>query len=183
MRGRSRLGVLPGDPGHLDHRQRRAVGEHDGHLQQGADVAADVRLGVVDVGLGAVAALQQERLAPGDGGQLVGQLVDLAGHGDRRDGLQHRANRQHLLGVRPFRLLRGRPGQRVVQPSPQLGRQRGQARQDVRRDVDRPVHAGQPSRPSLRGRPPSQSAVLCAPESSSRNHSGRSARMSRAERP
>ena len=97
-RRRSRLGVLPGDPGHLDHRQRRAVGQHDRHLQQGADVAADVRLGVVDVGLGAVAALQQERLAAGDGGQLVGQLVDLAGHGHRRHGLQHRADRQHLLG-------------------------------------------------------------------------------------
>ena len=48
QRGRAGLGVLAGDPGDLDHRHRRAVGQHDGHLQQGADVAPDVRFGVVD---------------------------------------------------------------------------------------------------------------------------------------
>ena len=153
QRGRARLGVLAGDPGHLDHRHRRAVGEHHGHLQQGADVAPDVRLGVVDVGLGAVAALQQERLAAGHRGQLVGQLVDLAGHRHRRHRLQHRPDGQHLLGVRPLRLLRGRAGERVVQPRPQLGRQRRQARQNVRRDVDRPVHVEQPRRKSSRAQP------------------------------
>ena len=144
-RGRARLGVLAGDPGDLHHRHRRAVGEHHRHLQQGADVAPDVRFGVVDVGLGAVAALQQERLAAGNGGQLVGQLVDLAGHGHRRDGLQHRADREHLLRVRPDRLLRRGPGQGVVQPVAQVRRERRQGRQNVRRNVDGPVHADQPS--------------------------------------
>ena len=66
---RPRLGVLAGDAGHLDHRHAGAVGEHHRHLQQGADVGPDVRLGVVDERLGAVAALQQERLAAGDVGQ------------------------------------------------------------------------------------------------------------------
>ncbi len=37
-RRRARLRVLPGDPRHLDHRQARAVGQHDRHLQQRARV-------------------------------------------------------------------------------------------------------------------------------------------------
>ena len=68
--GRARLGVLPRDPGHLDHGQARAVGQHDGHLQQGADVALDVRLGVVGECLGAITALEQEGAALGDVGEL-----------------------------------------------------------------------------------------------------------------
>ncbi len=67
--GRPRLGVLAGDAGDLDHRHAGAVGEHDRHLQQRADVGADVRFGVVDERLGAVTALQQEGLAEGDIGQ------------------------------------------------------------------------------------------------------------------
>ena len=75
--GAARLGVLAGDPPDLDHRQRRAVGQHDGHLQQRADLAADLLAGVRGEGLGAVAALQQERLAARDGGQPLAQRVAL----------------------------------------------------------------------------------------------------------
>ena len=113
--GRPRLGVLPGDAGHLDHRHAGAVGQHHRHLQQGADVAPDVRFGVVDERLRAVAALQQERLAAGDLGQQALEPLDLRRHRDRRHALQHRAHRLGLVGG-PARLLRGRLGQRGVQP-------------------------------------------------------------------
>ena len=109
------LAYWPAMRRHLDHRHAGAVGQHDRHLQQRADVAADVRFGVVGERLGAVAALQQERLAAGDLGQLGLQPVDLGRHGDRRHALQHRAHRLGLVGV-PARLLRGRLGQRGVQP-------------------------------------------------------------------
>ena len=75
--GAARLGVLPGEPADLHHRHARAVGQDDGHLQQGADLAADALGGVGGEGLGAVAALQQERLAARDGGQPLAQDVAL----------------------------------------------------------------------------------------------------------
>jgi hypothetical protein len=102
-----------------------------------------VRLGVVDEGLGAVAALQQERLSPGDRGELVTQLVDLGGHRDRRHALQHGAHHPHRLRVRPFRLLGGRQGQRLVQFGTEPSRQRRQFGQRLQREVDGAVHGCQ----------------------------------------
>jgi hypothetical protein len=137
--GRAGLGVLAGDPGHLDHRKAGAVGEHDGHLQQGPDVGADVRLGVVGERLGAVSALQQERLAAGHRGELAGQLLDLRGHRHRRHALQHRPHRGGLTGV-PARLLGGRLAQRGIQARTQVRRQRRQRRELLDRYVNGPVH-------------------------------------------
>ena len=136
---RPRLGVLPGDPGHLDHGHARAVGQHHRHLQQGADIGSDVRLGVVDERLGAVAALQQERLPAGHRGQLVGQFLDLRGDGDRRHALEHRPHGPGLLGI-PAGLLGGGLGQRRVQAGAQVRRERRQRRQLVDRYVNGPVH-------------------------------------------
>ncbi len=145
---RSRLRVLTRDACDLDHRHARAVGQHHRHLQQRADVAADVRLGVVDERLGAVAALQQERLALRDIGQLAGQLLDFGRDRDRRHAFQHRAHRLRLVR-RPAGLLGSRFGQGLVQPRAQIRGQRRQRRQLVDRDVDGPVH---PSMVTSRGR-------------------------------
>ena len=142
-RGAARLGVLPGDPADLDHRHARAVGEHDRHLQQGADRGTDVRLGVVDEGLGAVAALQQEGPALRDGGEPALEAVDLRRQGHRRHALQHGAHVSDVRQVRPLGLLGRRAGQSLVQPGAQLDRKRGQLGQDVHRRVDGPVHGAQ----------------------------------------
>ena len=61
--GRAGLGVLPGQAAQLHDRHRRRVGQHDGHLQQHAQLVAGVVGGHAGEGLGAVATLEQERLA------------------------------------------------------------------------------------------------------------------------
>ncbi len=86
--GGARLGVLPGEPAELDHRDRGGVGQHDGHLQQHPELVADVVGGDAVEGLGAVAALEQERLAPGHRGELGLELVALAGEHQRRHAAQ-----------------------------------------------------------------------------------------------
>ena len=68
------------------------------------------------------------------------QPVDLRRQRDRRHALQHRAHVRDVLGVGPLGLLRGRAGQRVVEPGPQVGGQRGQLGQHLDRRVDGPVH-------------------------------------------
>ena len=136
---RARLGVLPGQPAELDHRHARAVGQHHRHLQQGADVAADVRLGVVMTRLRAVPALQQERLPARDLGQLLPQPVHLGGHGHRRHALQHLADGGDLL-LGPLGLLGGGQLQRLVQAGAHLGGQRRQFRQFIDRNIDGPIH-------------------------------------------
>jgi len=104
----ARLGVLPGQPAHLDHRDARAVGQDHGHLQQGADLAADAVGGVGGEGLGAVAALQQEGLPARDVGQPGAQRVALP----RLDQRRHLAERLEDVGqgdrVGPVRLLQRR---------------------------------------------------------------------------
>jgi hypothetical protein len=118
---RPRLGVLPRDAGYLHHRHARAIGQHDRHLQQRADVGPDVRLGVVDERLRAVAALQQECLTTRDVGQLFLETLDLRRHRHRRHALQHRPHRLGLVGG-PAGLLGSRLGQRGIEPLAQLGR-------------------------------------------------------------
>ena len=76
---RARLHELAGDPPDLQHRQRRAVGEHGGHLEQDLQPLADrdgrVRgAGLGEPGevverLGAVARLEQERASGRDLGE------------------------------------------------------------------------------------------------------------------
>ena len=82
--GRPRLGVLPRDPADLHDRHRGGVRQHDRHLQQHAQLVADVVGGDAVERLGAVAALQQERLAAGDGGDLGLQVVALPREDERR---------------------------------------------------------------------------------------------------
>ena len=61
--GRARLGVLTGDAPDLNDRQRRAVGEHDGHLQQRLDLQTHVVGRRLSERLRAVAPHEDERLA------------------------------------------------------------------------------------------------------------------------
>ena len=61
--GRARLGVLAGHAADLDDGQARAVGEDHGHLQDRLDLVADPVGRRLCEGLGAVAALENERLA------------------------------------------------------------------------------------------------------------------------
>ena len=108
----ARLRVLAGDAAHLHHRGGGAVGQHDRHLQQGLNVAAQVRLSVRLEGFGAVAALQQEGLAQGHVGQLLLQLLNFRGHHDRRHGFQDLAHATRVVRI-PAGLLLRVAGQRV----------------------------------------------------------------------
>ena len=112
---RARLGVLAGDARDLHHRHARAVGQHDGHLQQRADVALDVRLGVVGERLGAVTALQQERLAASDLRRAALQRLDLAGARVIGGTLSSTVRIAAAWSVGPRRLLRSGLRQRVVE--------------------------------------------------------------------
>jgi hypothetical protein len=60
---RARLGELAGNATDLDDRKLGAIGQHDGHLQEGAEEVADIVGAVLGKALGAVAALQEESVA------------------------------------------------------------------------------------------------------------------------
>ena len=83
---RAGLGELAGDAADLHHRQRRREGQHHRHLQEDAEEVADVVGVVLGEALGAVAALQQERLAGGDLGERLLELARLARENQRRKG-------------------------------------------------------------------------------------------------
>ena len=103
----TRLGELPRHPADLDDGQARAVGQDGRHLQHRLQPAADAVGRRPREGLGAVPALEQERLAPGGLGQLPAQLVGLTREdqgGIRRELRVHLGQRG---GVRPLRLLGG----------------------------------------------------------------------------
>ena len=85
---RARLGVLAGETADLDHRDAGRVGEHDRHRQQHPQLVADVLGGDALERLGAVAALEQERLAPADGREPVAEVVALTGEDQRRHPAQ-----------------------------------------------------------------------------------------------
>ena len=69
--GRTWLRVLTGNTRKLDHWSGCTIGQHDCHLQQSLDVAANVRFGISLESLRAVTALQQKCFAVGDIGKLV----------------------------------------------------------------------------------------------------------------
>ena len=98
------LRVLASDTSHLHHRGGGTVSQHHGHLQQGLDVAANVRFGVGLEGLGAVATLQQECLAQCHVAQLVTQPTYLRCHHDRRDGFEDFTHACSVVRI-PRRLL------------------------------------------------------------------------------
>ena len=67
---RAGLCELAGDPPDLQHRLAGAMRQNDRHLQEDAEEIADVVGAVLGKALRAIAALQQERLASRDLGQL-----------------------------------------------------------------------------------------------------------------
>ena len=105
-RGRARLRELSGDAAELHHRRRAGEGEHHGHLQEDTEEVADVVGRMLGEALGAVAALEQERLAGRDLRERALELPRLAGEDQRRkagelalDAFQRRRVRigRHLL--------------------------------------------------------------------------------------
>ena len=82
--GRARLGELAGQTPDLHHRHAAAKGQHHRHLQQHLEHVADVVGVELGEAFGAVAALQQERLAGGDIREPVLQPPRLAGEDQRR---------------------------------------------------------------------------------------------------
>ena len=64
-----RLGELPGDAADLDDRRAERVREHDGHLEDDAQLLPDVVGGELLERFGAVAGLEEERPPRGDLGQ------------------------------------------------------------------------------------------------------------------
>ncbi len=98
--GRARLGELAGDAPDLHHRQRAGEGEYHRHLQEDAEEIADVIGRVLGEALGAIAALEQERLARRDAGQRLLELARLAREDQRREAGQLRLDGGELRGVR-----------------------------------------------------------------------------------
>ena len=92
--GRARLGELAGDAADLHHRLRAGEGQHHRHLQEHAEEVADVVRAMLGEALGAIAALQQERVSGSDGCKLLLQLARLTCKNQRRKG------RETGLGLR-----------------------------------------------------------------------------------
>ena len=113
--GGAGLGELARHAAHLDDGHGRAVGQDDGHLQDGLDAVADLvgRRGLE--GLGAVAALEQERLALRGGGEPLAQDVHFAGEDERREDGKFLDRGLEDGRVRPGGLLGGRELPPVVQ--------------------------------------------------------------------
>ena len=85
--------------------ERTGEGEDDRHLQEDAEEVADVVGAVLEEALGAVAALEQERLARRDLGEVALQLAGLACKNERRKRRQSRLDIGQRLRVRIGRRL------------------------------------------------------------------------------
>src|SRR5690606_5559011 len=72
---RAWLCELASDAANFHHRLRASVGEDHGHLQEYAEEVADIVRAMLCEALGAIATLQQERLAIGDRRKLSLQLA------------------------------------------------------------------------------------------------------------
>ena len=86
--GRARLGVLPGEAADPDDRLFHAIQHDETHLQQHLELLHDVLGRAVVEGLGAVAALQHERLAALRRRDASLQVVDLPRRDERRQRRQ-----------------------------------------------------------------------------------------------
>ena len=82
----ARLGELARDAADLHHRHVGAEGQDRRHAQENAERVADIVGAELGEALGAVPALQQERLALGHRGQIGGEVARLAGEDQRRIG-------------------------------------------------------------------------------------------------
>ena len=87
-RAGARLRELPGDAPDLDHRERRAVGQHRRHLQQHLQLLADRRSRDVAERLDAVARLEEERAALADLAERREQRPRLSREDERRQRAQ-----------------------------------------------------------------------------------------------
>ena len=102
------LGELAGDAADLEDGDPGVVREHDRHLEDDPQAVADGVGGGVE-GLGAIAGLEQERLAACDRGERLGQVAGLAGEDQRRQ-FAHLVEHRLMDGVvGPDGLLEGRP--------------------------------------------------------------------------
>ncbi|MNX99793.1 hypothetical protein D3C86_1322600 [compost metagenome] len=84
--GRARLGELASNASYLHDRQLRAIGQHDGHLQESAEEVADIVRAMLKEAFSAIAALQQEGVAFGHIGKLLFQATGFTGKNERRIG-------------------------------------------------------------------------------------------------
>ena len=92
-------------PTHLHNRHRSAVGEDNGHLQDGLHAVANLVGGRTGKRLGAVTALQQERITRRRRREALTQDVYLTGKDQRREVSNLGAGRPNSCRIRPLRLL------------------------------------------------------------------------------
>jgi hypothetical protein len=118
---RPRLGELARHAAHLDDRLGGAVGEHDGHLQDRLDPVADLLCRGTGERLGAVAALQQERVALGGPREAFAQNIHLTGEHERWQGRDLGGGGADGIRVRPVRLLLDRERPPIVETGDHFG--------------------------------------------------------------
>ena len=136
---RARLRELPCDPPDLDDRQRRAVRQHRGHLEEHLQALADRDRRDVAERLRAVAGLEQERPPLDRLAERPAERPRLAGEDERRQLPQPLANGVDRGGIGPVRLLqRGQRAPRRRRPG--LGN--GHAVECIRGRFDAPRQNG-----------------------------------------
>ena len=106
--GGARLGELPGDAADLDDRRGRRESHHHRHLQEDAEEISDVVGRMLAETLGAIAALQQERLSRLRLRQRALELARLAGENQRRIGGERALRLGERGGLGISRRLRDR---------------------------------------------------------------------------
>ena len=139
--GAARLGVLAGEAAQLHDGDRGGVRQHDRHLQQHAQLVADVVGSDAGEGLGAVAALEQEGLTPRHRGDLGGQVVALTREDERRHGPQSGHGSVDGPGVGIGRLLLRPEGVQLLEGGDRSSRVKGTARAPPHPNRDRPLNA------------------------------------------
>ncbi|QTK78540.1 hypothetical protein AT6N2_C0675 [Agrobacterium tumefaciens] len=100
--GRARLGELAGNASHLHHGQLCTVGQHHGHLQEGAEEVTDIVRAVLEEAFGAIAALQQEGVAFCHIGELFFQAAGFTCKDQRRIGRKRGFRRSKCCRIRIF---------------------------------------------------------------------------------
>jgi hypothetical protein len=99
---------LAGDTADLHHRRSRRIGQHHRHLQEQPEEIADIVGAVLGKTLGAVAALQQKRVAGRHLRQRPLEVARLARKNQRRKARKLRLDVGERLGVGVIRHLHDR---------------------------------------------------------------------------
>jgi len=107
-RRRAGLGELAGNAADLDHRRGRRIGQHHRHLQEQPEEIADIVGAVLGKAFGAVAALQQKRVAGRHLRQCALEVARFAGKNERRKACKLRLDVGEGLGVGVIRHLHDR---------------------------------------------------------------------------